>query len=103
MGGHEEVEDIALLGRLGGHGAEDALDEAAAGGAVGAEAAAAPEDGAAKTALGQVVGGGQVGLVQEEPHGGFPSQQVAASAVGLGRCPAGGAPQPQQPLDLSTL
>ena len=41
MGGHEEVEDIALLGRQGGHGAEDALDEAAAVGAVGAEAAVA--------------------------------------------------------------
>lgn len=63
MGGHEEIEDTALLGRQGGHGAEDTLDEAADGGAVRAEAAAAREDGAAEAALGQVVGEGQVGLV----------------------------------------
>ncbi len=103
MGGHEEVEDVALLGGEGGHGAEDALDEAAAVGAVGAEAAVAPEDGSAEAAFCQVVGRRQVGLVGEEPHGGFPTQELAASTVGLCRRPAGVARQLHQPLDLSAL
>ncbi len=84
-GGREIVEDVTLLLTQGVTHREHSLDEAAALGAVGAEAGVAPQDPKPKASLGRVVGrlDGTV-RAGEGPQGRLDGEQIAAGGRRLG-------------------
>src|SRR6202165_4585884 len=78
----EEGECVTLLLLEGGGHGEDALDEAAAPLAVGAEADLAPDDGVAESALGLVVRGLDAVGVDEGEEGRLVLQDVLGHSTG---------------------
>ena len=87
-GALEIGEDIAMLLAQGIAHREQALDEAAAVGAVGAEAGVPPQHAVAKGSLGLVVGRFHPLLGGERPQGRFQVEEVGAGGRGLGVGPS---------------
>lgn len=94
----EVVEHVALLLAQGVPDRKHAFDEAAARGAVGAEAGVAPQDAVAQGSFGRVVGGLDPFLADEGPQGRLHRQKIGAGGRGLliGQLPA----VPQLEADL---
>ena len=98
-GGGHVVENVPALEAKGCDGGEHALDEDAAGVALGAEARAAPDDTVADTALGLVVGGLDARDGHEGPHRGLEVQERRTHALSLAACGQRGA-LCEEPLHL---
>lgn len=90
LGRSDEDGAAATLKAERGDEGEDAFGEAAPDGAVGSEAALAPENGIPQQSFDQVVGwGGQV-MVEEDPQAGLVFEDLGADALRLARGWCGG-------------
>lgn len=99
----QEGEGVALLSLEGGDDGHDAFDKVATADAVGTKAELAPDDQPAEQALSEIVGGRQIGLLQEAPHGVLVGQESTAKAATLLRSIDGRGPAFPQALHAFAL